>query len=170
VPQHFFLFGKVLVMPLVGIARSLHLRLRWWCALVLALPFCTGCGSGVDVVAQSAAEKELTEIAKAYSDAHAQLGHGPKDAEELKPFLKFFGDPDDLLVSPSDKQPYVVVWNANPSGGPTDYEGMFPILAYEKEGSGGRRAVTDFRGVTLIVPAEDFSKLKFVGRHKPATN
>ena len=138
--------------------------------LLVAAAACCGCGSGVDVVRMTAAEKELAYIATAYSDAHTKLGHGPKDAEELKPFLKAFGDPDDLLVSPNDKQPYIVVWNANPTGGPTQYQGMFPIVAYEKEGSGGRRAVSDIRGVPLTVPADDLTKLTFVGRHKPATN
>jgi len=150
-------------------ARSFGLR---WLqrGLLIAAATCCGCGSGVDVVPMAAAEKELAYIATAYSDAHTKLGHGPKDAEELKPFLKAFGDPDDLLVSPNDKQPYIVVWNANPTGGPTQYQGMFPIVAYEKEGSGGRRAVSDIRGVPLTVPAEDLTKLTFVGRHKPATN
>src|SRR5262245_58153996 len=152
--------------------RTSHQSLRSLSSYALFASLCAlaGCGSGTDVVKLTAAEKELTYIAMAYSDAHGQLGHGPKDAEELKPFLKVFGDPEDLLVSPNDEQPYVVVWNANPSGGPTEYQGMFPILAYEKEGSGGRRAITDVRGRPLTVPAEDLSKLKFVGRHQPATN
>jgi hypothetical protein len=62
----------------------------------------------------------------------------------------------------------VVVWGANPGGGPTDYKGMFPIIAYERKGTDGRRAVTDVRGRPLTVPAEDFPKLKFVGHHQPA--
>jgi hypothetical protein len=129
-----------------------------------------GCRPDVDVVSLSQAEQELTYIAMAYSDAHTQLGHGPKNAEELKPFLKVFGDPEDLLVSPNDKQPYVIVWNVNPTGGPTEYKGMFPILAYEKEGAGSRRVITDVRGRPMTVPNGDLSKLTFVGRHKPAIN
>jgi hypothetical protein len=131
----------------------------------------TGCGSsGVKVVPLSDSEKKLTHVALAYLDAHSRLGHAPKNAEELKPFLKVFGDPDDLLISPNDGQPYVVVWGANPAGGPTEYKGMFPILAYEQKGTGGKRAVTDIRGRPLTVPEEDFQKLTFVGRHKPAAN
>src|SRR5262249_12620766 len=105
----------------------------------------------------------LSKIAMAYSDAYSDLERGPKDAHELKRFLKQHGDPDELLISPNDKQPYVVIWGANPNGGgPTEYKGMFPILAYEKTGVGGRRAVTDIRGRPLTVPNEDFERLKMV--------
>src|SRR5439155_1537146 len=71
-----------------------------------------GCGSSQDpyVVPLSPAEKHLTKIAMAYTDAHSRLGHGPKDAAELRPFLKEFGDPDELLVSPADGKPFVVIW------------------------------------------------------------
>jgi hypothetical protein len=117
------------------------------------------------------AEQALTFVALAYSEAFSRLGRGPKDAEELKPFLKEFGNPDELLISPNDGQPYVIVWGANPTrGGPTEYQQMFPILAYESAGTGGKRALTDIRGRPLTVPNEDFSKLTFVAGHKPSVN
>jgi len=138
--------------------------------MVLLFMVLNGCASETDVVSFSGAEQELTSIAMAYGDAHSKLGRGPKDAEELKPFLKTFGDPDDLLMSPNDSQPYVVVWGLDPSrGGPTSYKQMFPILAYEATGSRGKRAVTDVRGRPMMVPSEDFLKLTFAGRHKPAS-
>ncbi len=131
----------------------------------------TGCGSGTNVIPLTSSEKNLTYIALAYVDAHSQLRHGPKNADELKPFLKPYGEPDQLLVSPSDGEPYVVVWGADPSrGGPTEYKQMFPILAYERKGVGGRRAVTDIRGRPMTVPDEDFAKLTFVKGHKPSAN
>jgi hypothetical protein len=131
----------------------------------------TGCGSGPKVVPLTDSEKKLTFIALAYNEAHSKLGHAPKNAEEIKPFLKEFGDADELLVSPNDRQPYVVVWGADPSrGGPTDYRGMWQIIAYEQKGAGGKRAVTDIRGRPLTVPEEDFPKLTFVRGHKPAAN
>jgi len=136
--------------------------------LLAGLAGCGGCGTQVHVIPLTPAEKELTAIAMAYNDAVSELGRPPKSAEELKPFLKRFGDPEDLLVSPNDGQPYVVVWGANPVGGPTEYRGMFPILAYERQGASGKLAVTDIRGRPLTIPAEDLSKLKFVGRHRPA--
>jgi hypothetical protein len=130
-----------------------------------------GCGSGPDVIPLTSSEKNLTYIAMAYSNAHERLRHGPKDAEELKPFLKEYGDPEQLLTSPNDGQPYVVVWGVDPNrGGPTPYRQMFPILAYERKGAGGKRAVTDIRGRPLTIPEEDFPKLTFVGRHKPSAD
>jgi hypothetical protein len=129
-----------------------------------------GCGS-VDpkVVPLTKPEQHLTWIAMAYREAYDRLGHGPRSAEELKPFLKEFGDPDELLTSPNDGKPYVVVWDVNPNqGGPTAYQGMWQIIAYEKTGSNGKRAVADIRGRPMTVPDEDFSQLTFVGRHKPS--
>ncbi len=157
-------------MPLGGRSRTTVGRWPLRCALGLLLTACAGCRPATDVVALTQAEQELTYIAVAYSEAHSQLGHGPKDAEELKPFLKDFGDPDDLLISPNDEQPYVIVWGANPGGGPTAYQQMFPILAYEQKGARGKRAITDVRGRPLTIPEEDLPKLTFVGRHRPSTN
>ncbi len=137
--------------------------------LAVALAGLTGCGSGPHVVALSDSEKNLTHIAMAYGEAQSSLGHPPKNAEQLKPFLKEFGNPDELLVSPNDGQPYVVIWGADTTrGGPTEYKGMWGILAYEKKGANGKRAVTDIRGRPLTVPEADFAKLTFVGRHKPS--
>src|SRR5262249_53862870 len=137
--------------------------------LTVLLAGLAGCGSGTKVVPLSDSEKKLSSIALAYNEAHTKLGHGPKNAEELKPFLKEFGDPDDLLVSPNDGQPYVIVWGADPSrGGPTAYKGMWQIIAYERKGAGGKRAVTDIRGRPLTIPEEDFAQLTFVQGHKPS--
>lgn len=129
-----------------------------------------GCGSSVHVVPLTKAEKALSSILMAYKEAHTKLGRAPKNADDLKPFLKEFGNPDELLVSPNDGQPFVVVWGADPTrGGPIDYKGMWQIIAYEQKGAGGRRAVTDIRGRPMTVPEEDFQKLTFVGRHRPAS-
>lgn len=138
---------------------------------LLLLAGLSGCGSGPDVVKFSQAEKNLSHIVLAYGDAHAKFGRGPKNTDELKPFLKEYGNPDDLLVSPRDEQAYVVIWAADPTrGGPTDYQGMWQILAYEQKGAGGKRAVADIRGRPMLVPDADFSKLTFVGGHKPSSN
>ena len=155
-----------------GPRKTAHPLGRLSLGLAVLLTALAGCRSSQEpeVIPLSPAEKNLTYIALAYSDAYGQLGRGPKNAEELKPFLKVFGNPDELLVSPNDGQPYVVVWGVNPTGGPTDYQGMFPILAYERKGANGKRAVTDVRGRPLTVPEEDLPKLTFVGKHKPVLN
>jgi hypothetical protein len=132
-----------------------------------------GCGSSTDthVVALSDSEKNLSNIVLACLDAHESLRHYPKNAEELKPFLKRFGDPEAMLKSPVDGEPYVIVWGTDLSrGGPTPYQQMFPIFGYEKKGAGGKRAIVDVRGRPLTVPSDDFSKLTFVAGHKPDAN
>jgi hypothetical protein len=156
-------------MRLEGTANNAARLGRWLLlAPILLLAGLTGCKSGPKVVPLSQSEKNLTAIALAYLEAHGQLGHGPNNAEELTPFLKELGSPEQLLTSPNDGQPYVVVWGQDPTrGGPTSYRQMWPILAYERKGSSGKRAVTDIRGRPLTIPEEDFSKLTFVGGHKP---
>jgi hypothetical protein len=131
-----------------------------------------GCWSSEpNVVPLSNSEKNLSRIATAYIDAHEKLGRPPKSAEELKPSLKDAGTPEEVLISPNDGEPYVVIWGVDPSrGGPTDYQGMWQILAYEKKGKGGKRAVTDVRGRPMTVLDADFPKLTFAGRHKPSPN
>ncbi len=151
-----------------GLGRPwLRLALPLW---LVGLSGCGGCGTSVNVIPLTKAENALSKVALAYTDATGQLGHPPKNAEELKPFLKPFGNPDELLVSPNDGQPYVVVWGAQPSGGPTEYKGMWFILAYERQGAGGKVAVTDVRGRPMTVPVEDLPKLTFIGRHRPTLN
>jgi hypothetical protein len=131
----------------------------------------TGCGSGPKVVPLSDSEKNLTNIALAYLEAHSRLGRGPKDVEELKPFLQELGNPEQLLTSPRDGEQYVVVWGADPTrGGPTPYRQMWPIIAYERKGSGGKRAITDIRGRPMTIPEEDFAQLTFVAGHQPSAN
>ena len=153
--------------------QSLRKRLRRCCWLRLGLSgllaSLVGCGSSPDVVSFSQSEKNLTHIAMAYGDAESKLGRPPKNADELKPFLKEFGNPDDLLVSPVDGEPYVIAFGSATGGGPTEYMGMFPILAYEKKGGGGKRAITDTRGRPMNIPQADFAKLTFVRGHKPSS-
>jgi hypothetical protein len=132
---------------------------------------CSGCwgDSKPHIVPLSASEERLRDITLAYMEANEKLGRGPKNADELKPHLTRFGNPDELLVSPNDGEPYVIVWGVDTSrGGPTDYQGMWQILAYEKKGAQGKRAVTDTRGRPLTIPEGDLSQLKFAGKHRPS--
>lgn len=132
-----------------------------------------GCSSGSPqphVVKLTRSEENLKFIAMAFTDAAETNGKPPKNAEDLTPFLKVFGNPEDLLKSPDDQLPYVIIWGARPTGGPGEYKGLFPILAYEAKGTGGRRAVTDIRGRPMTVPNDEFAKLHFIGRHKPSDN
>jgi hypothetical protein len=156
-------------------ARHLTRSVACCAAAALFLAWLVGCGRNstgvqVHVVPLTQAEERLKWIAMAYGDANSKNDKPPTGPEDLKPFLKDHGNPDEILVSPNDNQPFVIVWGKAPAGGPTEYKGLFPVLAYERKGSGGARAVTDIRGRPLTVPAEDFAKLKFVGGHVPAAD
>ena len=157
----------------MGLQKRGH---NWWrrapglAWLLACLVGCSGGPQNPHVVKLTKSEENLKFIAMAFTDASEQEGKPPKNLEALTPFLKGFGNPEELLVSPDDQLPYVIIWGARPTGGPTAYKGMFPILAYEAQGAGGRRAITDIRARPMTVPNEDFSKLTFIGRHKPADN
>jgi hypothetical protein len=164
--------GKEIAVRAPESAREVGRRSLVRVMSILLLAGLTGCFSSEPyVVPMTDSEKNLTNIVVAYTDALEELHRPPKNAEELKPFLKKYGDPDQLLTSPNDHEPYVVIWGVNPTrGGPTEYQQMWPVLAYERKGSGGKRAIVDIRGHPMLVPEEDMSKLTFAGGHKPPLN
>src|SRR4051812_1077733 len=79
--------------------------------------------------------QRLHRIGLAINDATASLGRPPANADELRPFLDQ-SEPDVLLRSPDDGQPYVIFWGV-------DVRAVDPeaVLAYERLGSGGMRYV-----------------------------
>jgi hypothetical protein len=109
------------------------------CLALLAL---SGCSSARQPGELSKEEKALVFVGLAYRDASAALRRGPQNAEELKPFLKKYGDPDKLLVSPSDGQPYHIVWGLIPSRPARSFQQQ-PFLAFEKTGKDGKRYALD---------------------------
>jgi len=158
-------------VPVVERTKAISVRVligRLFFGLALLLAGLGGCSPSVHVLPLTKAEKGLSFVVVAYQEAHNKLGRAPKNADELKPFLKEFGNPDELLVSPNDGEPFVVVWGATPAGAPTGYKGMWQIIAYEQKGTGARRVICDVRARPMTVPEDDFGKLTFVGGHKPA--
>src|SRR5262249_31122900 len=107
-----------------------RLRSRPRCLRALGLLLLVaGCSATSQVTELPPGEKNLRIVARAYTRAAQALGRSPRDAEELKPFLKDYGNPDELLVSPNDGKPYVIVASVDvkkPRG--------TPVLAYEQEG------------------------------------
>jgi hypothetical protein len=121
-----------------------------------------GCAPKPVIVDLPKAHQNLTRIATAYIDAESRLGRPPKNVEELKPFLKDFGNPDEMLSSPNDGLPYVIIWDTKVAG-----VGGFPILAYEQKGKDGKRLVADARMQTMEVADQQFARLRFPAGHKP---
>ena len=91
-----------------------------------------------------------------------KLGRPPANADELKPFLPAGSDINQLLTSPNDGQPYVVVWGTKLSSTPDQYL----IVAYERVGSNGYRVVLCPAGTRTLAEA-DFAKSTFPPGHKP---
>jgi hypothetical protein len=104
----------------------------------------------------------LSQIARAYDLATERLGHPPADANQLKPFLAEVsgGDPDTVLVSPHDGQPYVIIWGVQFRKAPIQVMPP-PILAYEQKGVAGKRYVLTTMGV-LPMTDSDFAKATFL--------
>jgi hypothetical protein len=84
----------------------------------------------------------------------------PKSIDDLKPFLKQFGDPDKLLISPRDNKPYVILFNL-----PSSLQGQY-VIAYEQEGKDGKRFMVQTDGRFWEVTPEELKKLRFPPGYK----
>ncbi|HEY7155179.1 MAG TPA: hypothetical protein VH575_14550 [Gemmataceae bacterium] len=91
--------------------------------------------------------------------ADLKIGHPPRSEDELKRCFKEIGetgDPDQVLRSPRDGEPYVILY-----GPPLDADARDVILAYEKNGAEGKRYVlTQARRVQVMTDGE-FAAAKF---------
>lgn len=127
--------------------------------LAILLSASAGCSSkpSADVAAVDETEN-LYKIERAYDAATKRLNRPPADVEQLKPFLREHGDPDTILKSPRDGQPYVIIFNADIRKG---FEMPPPIVAHEKAGVNGKRYVLTVMGV-VSMSDEEFAKAKFV--------
>jgi hypothetical protein len=117
--------------------------------------FLAGCSDRVKVTELPQGEKNLRIIFRAYTQAAQRLGHSPKNTEELKPFLQEYGNPDELLISPNDGKPYVIVPGLN-----LKRQQSSPVVAYEREGKDGKRQYIGL-GSSAVQTAteEEFARL-----------
>jgi hypothetical protein len=127
--------------------------------LVLAGLGLSGCSPKPVIVGSSKEFQNLIFIAQAYIDAaDGKLGRPPNNVDELKPFLEGMGDPNEILVSPNDGLPYVIVWGVKPGRSP---------IAYEQQGKDGQRIVVGSNLMPWRVTEEGFSRLRFPPGQKP---
>jgi len=106
-------------------------------ALLLMGAGLVGCSAKVNNVEPPKEWFNIIYVATAYSEAETKLGRTPKNADELKPYLKKFGNPDELLISPNDGLPFVVRY------GITNKGSGYPIIAYEQKGKDGKHQIID---------------------------
>jgi hypothetical protein len=112
-----------------------------------------------------AAVRHFQKIGAAYNRAYQAKRKPPSSANDLKPYLKDAGGGADLLVSPNDGKPVVIVPGVAMDATPADDEQS--IVAYDQTGVNGKRMMVDVRGMVHTVSDQEFAKIKFVGGHKP---
>ena len=129
--------------------------------LVAALPGCAKREPPVDE-----GELNLRRIMQAYHFSMEPHGRPPRKVEDIKRQFKEIGetrDPDVILRSPRDGEPYVILF-----GHPFEALDRNTILAYEQKGKDGKRYVLTLSRDVKILSDEEFASARFAGDHKPA--
>jgi hypothetical protein len=127
------------------------------CLAALCAP---GCSSSPTRPAElSEQEQAIVNVGLAYRDASVALNRGPANEQELMPYLKKYGDPNQVLVSPSDGQPYQITWGLTPSR-PTKAAVSQRFLVYEQTGKNGKRYAVDIKLKVYHLSDGEFAKLQ----------
>lgn len=111
----------------------------------------------------------LRLIGKAYFMIADYRKRPPKDEEELRTqlaelhTLQMGGPPAEVLVSPRDMQPIVIILGPGKLS-----DGSANVLAYEKVGADNSRYVLMQNGDIQKLSNEDFAKASFFNNHKPS--
>jgi hypothetical protein len=143
---------------------SAQAALGWF--VCVCLVGTAGCG-GAKVAKEpppGSVEANLEAICNAYNKACRELRRSPKNLEEFKPYLKGYGDPEQLLVSPNDGQQFVIVYGASPFVEPTPANPQ--IIAYEKVGKDGKRLSIEPRGDIRKYTEDELARIRFPSGHK----
>jgi hypothetical protein len=136
------------------------IRFAWLLVLLAGV----GCNTGGPVVGTAPPSyQNLKIISVVYLEATRSLNRPPERLEELTPFLKKRGDPAVLLRSPDDGQDYKIVWGVDPAT--RTESGRYPVVAYEQNGSNGKRYVLVGHHV-MQVTNDELRKLPFPPGHK----
>ncbi len=127
-----------------------------------------GCGGGPEP--QSPAEAGLKAIYVMYGQYAGQnRGKSPPDVEAFKKFVRStnaeqlkslnVNDVESLFISPRDKQPYVVHYNAAVSVPGVGVPAGDSWLAYEETGQGGKKYILLSTGIIEEVDAVRFGEI-----------
>jgi hypothetical protein len=101
----------------------------------------------------------ILHIGQAYRDSYTARKKPPASTKDLAPYLAKYGDPDKVLVSPSDGQPYEITWGVVPGRPPGSIK-VSPFLVCEKSGKDGKRYVLDFTFRVRWVTEAELEKLR----------
>jgi hypothetical protein len=135
----------------------------------LLLVAAAGCGGQHPVVVTTAlpeAHARLSAINAAYEGFDDQHGRSPHNEQELRTMLVSQGqDPDKVLRSPRDGEPFVICYGADVFGS-LDWAGdALPVFAYERRGDGGRWVLAP-PGFVKELSEEEFRAARFPPGHK----
>jgi hypothetical protein len=126
------------------------------CCLAVVFTGCSSSNRGTEI--NLSPEKEaIVHVGLAYREASNALKRAPKGVEDLKPYLKKYGDPDQVLTSPNDGQRYHIVWGTVATR-PTKGNQVF--LVYEETGKNGRRYAVDIRLKVYHLTDSEFSQMQ----------
>lgn len=136
-------------------------------ALVVAAA--SGCSAG-GLSPDDEVKRDLGEIARAYDVVIAASQRPPRALDQIEKVLADLhtdglvaAQPADVLTSPRDGQPYVIILGAD-LGASLASE----ILIYEKRGAEGRRYVLQMNYEVHQLTDEQFGQATFAMGHKPA--
>lgn len=104
-------------------------------------------------------EQAIVNVGLAYRDAANALQRPPANEKDLRPYLQKYGDPDQLLVSRHDGQPYHITWGLTPAR-PTQGAVGQRFLVYEKSGKDGKRYAVDLMLKVHRLNDKEFAKLQ----------
>jgi hypothetical protein len=153
-----------------GRARGPHRgpRSLWRCfPILLAALSLAGCFSRKVVNRPTTpTEDRLYKIGKAYQRASSRLNRAPVDFEELQPDLEP-GDSEDLLRSPNDGEPFVILWGVDYRTLPPNPKSPHTVAAYEQRGTNGKRYVLRFPLEVAHLSNEELGKAVFPPGHSP---
>jgi len=141
----------------------------WGLGLValLVVGAVSGCG-GAQRKAREISESNLKPLAILYGQYISRnRGRPPPNEAEFRAFIKSLPperlaaltanrDADSLFISPRDQKPYVVVYGG--AKGPPGPGGA-PVVAYEQEGSRGKRFVASSMGAIDEVDEATFRQM-----------
>jgi hypothetical protein len=140
--------------------RFARLSIRMFAIALIALLGCTG----GQVATPGPETTNLAKIQTAYLAAIEKNHRPPADEAEAMPFLEPLGKPAEILVSPIDHEPYVILWGVDWRKSPIPSMPP-PIVAYEKTGQNGVRRVLTVMGVQTMTD-DEFARATFIARKK----
>jgi hypothetical protein len=132
--------------------------------LLVGIMGLAGCGQGGGRE-RNPTEERLYKIGKAYVKSCHALSRGPVSFGEIKNSIE--GEvPEDLLDSPNDGKPFVILWGVDVTQLRFSRENPFYVLAYEKTGADGVRYVLRYPIGLARLTDEELQKAAFPPGHK----